>query len=93
LLLAEIAFCKSNIIDERMKPSDKKQLRIALSQIESALDILEEVKEQEQEYLDNAESVDNPNEERVDRLTESVDTLETNIDAIREAVDELRNLV
>jgi capsule polysaccharide export protein KpsE/RkpR len=56
--------------------------RIALGKVISTL---QEWVDQTQETLDNAESADYPNEDRID-------TLQTRIDSLQESVDALDNI-
>lgn len=76
-----------------MRPTDKKNLREAIEQLEGWLEKVEEVKEMEEEYLGNAESAEYPNEERIDRLTESIDMFEQGISTVQSGIDELRELL
>lgn len=67
----------------------RKQIMKIVAQLETQLELLENLIEQKQEVLDNAESVEYPNEDRIDALNEQINLLEEGRDSLQEAIDNL----
>jgi len=68
-----------------------KQVRALADKIRVQLENLQELIYKKQEALDNAESRDYPNEERIDLLSDQVDILQSAYDDLENAIEPLEN--
>ena len=54
------------------------------NEVKAILKKLIEVRDKVQEYLDNAEAMDNPNQDRIDRLESELECLDAAIDNLND---------
>ena len=75
-----------------MRSAEKSKVRRIKGQLNDIMDVLDEVKSLEKEYLGNVEDKDYPSQEKIDIFNETIDSLDSAYDNIESALSDLETI-